>query len=267
LADTKEAYTFAVELITDKGKMNYDKVKSEAERYLTAEHAGYSVNRGRAAGGRANVEASLVVRGVKEARSGGRGMAQPTLQEELKGWAQKTGMWFDSRRLESEIISKAELMNAGSEANVYFINDIVYKVYNTNDAVRFLDNRISAYNAIFIESQYELVGLTENNDRELQFIVKQRRINGITLEALVKKASSTLSGKELTDVINGYKKAISERLSQYGFKEIPYGYSNGIVELTDVGMNNVMIEGDDIDITNKQLYFIDVQPEVKNEDY
>ncbi|MDR1814219.1 MAG: hypothetical protein LBR18_05160 [Tannerella sp.] len=245
--------------------MNYDRIRDEAERYIAAEHGKRSIDSGRMAGGRANVEASLVVRGVEEAGAERRWMAKSAVQAGLREWAEKTGRWFTPDRIEKNIISKAETMNAGSEATVYFIGDAAIKIYDTSNAASFLDDRISAYNALFPETGYELIGLSENTDGGLQFIVKQRRIKGLSLEELIKEAGKTLKGKELSDLIGNYKRAVSQRLAEYGLKEVPYGYSNGVINITDAGFNNIMIEGEDISVRdNTQLYFVDVQPAVIN---
>jgi hypothetical protein len=82
----------------------------------------------------------------------------------LKKYAKHEGIWIEPSEIE-----KWEYIDSGTESRVYkdptnsnYVLKVGYNYRNFSETpLKFLDNRISLHNSIFIETKYDLVGFTE----------------------------------------------------------------------------------------------------------
>ena len=166
----------------------------------------------------------------------------------LKDYAKETDSWLN----ESDISNNSsEKFPSGKEANVYLSQDKTHvtKIVNydkySDTPLDFMRNRISLFNELFPNTQYKLLGFTENN-KGFAFVVEQPAVKGVELSDI---ATSVPALMEQQDRIAQYL------LEKYGME--PAGldsYSNGEVTLQDIHLKNVMEDADG------NLYFIDVIP-------
>jgi hypothetical protein len=155
---------------------------------------------GRIAGGRRNVEASIIIgrRGGTYQKNGSQQRLNFSEQEQLlKDYALSVGIWnkFD------DIATKAfKQFQSGAESKVFLYKDengegyvikvTDYKVMGKTP-MDFLDNHISLANYLSPQTKYELIGFTEYRQR-FQFVVKQPYIEGTELEYYVQAADNVV---------------------------------------------------------------------------
>ena len=198
-----------------------------------------------------NAGDALLARAMERAdRSSVQGSRTSKSEQEklLKDYAKETDSWLN----ESDISNNSsEKFPSGKEANVYLSQDKTYvtKIVNydkySDTPLDFMRNRILLFNELFPNTQYKLLGFTENN-KGFAFVVEQPAVKGKELDRLV---TSVQTLTEQQDRIAQYL------LEKYGME--PAGldsYSNGEVTLQDIHLKNVMEDA------NENLYFIDVIP-------
>ena len=151
----------------------FQKIKKDAKSIIEGKsffnRLSLSEEQGRIAGGRRNVEASIV---VAESKGAGTEAEQSKQQEQdLEIYAKKEGIWFPDYEIFGEEIDR------GSEAKVYYNGEgYVIKVidlYYSKDPQDFLD-RITLTNSVFPESKLELFGFSRKED--FLGIVKQKYV-------------------------------------------------------------------------------------------
>jgi hypothetical protein len=278
-----------IEVFNEKEKIDYDKVTELADKVLkgTARitRLDREEERGRIAGGRKNVEATLYLAGkagydtVESGSGTGNTSKESTAgkQEQwLREYAEKVGIWYSPERIEKEIKEKSIGENGGWESNVYFMDDhsvikvVSYNKSSSKTPLEFLDNRISLYNYLFKETGYELIGFTENSGNDpqkqgFQFIVKQREIKGRVLHKYIKDAEGyadkTNIKKQLTDIVS---KQLRDKLHLEPFRRSNMDYISKNYIIKDIRLDNVMESNEDniLKNPNTHLYFIDVSPEL-----
>lgn len=174
--------------VGENNKMNYETLNEQTNKILKG--AAYinrllvEEERGRIAGGKRNVEASLIVAANERANPTEQNDVKREQQEELlKEYAFKNELWF-----EESSFSPDDLIAEGAESRVYPspINGYVRKVINyrrySNTPLDFLDNRISLHNYLFPGTAYELIGFANTEDfagkKQFAFVADQSFVKG-----------------------------------------------------------------------------------------
>jgi hypothetical protein len=238
-------------IINDKGAIDYEQLKRTAD----AVEAGYSrINRlslaeekGRAKGGRKNVETSLILAADRRANRGRQESDERqkliARQESLlKQYATDNCLWIS----EKEIAGKAvRQLPSGYESHVYLGKDgyvtkfVKYRILD-NTPEGFIDNRISLYNYVFPDTYYELTGFSETGGN-FEFVIKQPFIQGRHLDF-----------NDESDV-----KLLDAEMEKRGFKQfVPTVYKNDNIGLYDFRNGNVIIT------PKGNIVFIDIVPKL-----
>jgi len=228
-------------------EVNYAQIKDDAGRVLKGEQAisesDPAWERGRAAGGRTNVEASLVLRASESSIPAEQ---RPRYGEDtapyereigrqealLENYAKQAGVWVDHAAFIDE---HPEPDAAGGEGLVYIDRDAktVTKLVNPRAKgispfgrpQQYLDNRISLFNTIFPESAVTLEGMTRDAQGRFLFIIKQPLIEG-------EHATSHAPIRALME---------SKGFRVDGFQD---QYRNDLYKALDVGPQNALITPD-----------------------
>ena len=180
------------------GDFDYEQVKAIADRIGSGEleitRLAPREEQGRIAGGRRNVEASVIAGAdarTNQAESQGRGQTREEIiqrnvqtENRLEKYAKNEGIWFNY----DEFTNKYPYLTAGEEARVYkdrqtntVLKIIDYAYFSPKySPLEFLDERVSLFNYLFPETKYELVGFTRDSNQRFQFIVRQAFIEGKT---------------------------------------------------------------------------------------
>ena len=139
--------------------------------------------KGRIAGGRRTLEASVILGITEEADREKSGEFEIKEMQEylMEAYAKHEGIWFDYK---NDIEQKWEGVEGrgGQEAEVYKgLNYSLWKVLdyyqNSDTPLEFLDNRVAIHNLLFPDTKYKLIGLSKKNNR-LQFIISQPFVEG-----------------------------------------------------------------------------------------
>lgn len=226
---------------------------------------------GRIAGGRRNVEASILAAAVRRARGGDlldgrhgsasdrdagsegslRAQIRDAQERTLTQYAKAQGIWYDSKRIASET---RRPLARGTEAEVFLGNDgsSVIKVMNpwrfSPDALRFIDDRITLHNSRFPDTAYELLGFGEHEGK-FAFVLKQRYIDARRLQEEVLPLSQAIGPEEAFRELN---ERIFDALKKRGFDtNVGAVFSGPDLEIHDQGFKNVLADDDG------RLYFID----------
>jgi hypothetical protein len=140
--------------------------------------------RGRNAGGKRNVEASLIVATNESANPTEQNDVKREAQENLlENYALKNKLWFTAASFNVD-----DLIGEGAESKVYpspnkgYVRKVInYRRYS-NTPMDFLDNRISLHNYLFPDTAYILAGFTNTEDftgkKQFAFVVEQTFIQG-----------------------------------------------------------------------------------------
>jgi hypothetical protein len=181
--------TISLDSLYDENGVNYERVKELSSRIVSGESQTVGLDaegeRGRVYGGQRNVEASLILaasegavqKASPESRSG---MARRQ-ENLLENYAKREGIWFKPGHFPDRLY-----LGRGGEAKVY-LKDAgrVAKIIDYRHIDKgltpqtFINNRISAFNALFPESGYELMGFMRDGDGKFRFIVTQPLIQGL----------------------------------------------------------------------------------------
>ncbi len=197
--ETKQGYE-------TKPEFDYETVKEVAGRIRSGElritRLKPREEQGRIAGGRRNVEASIIIGAEASANQAASGGRRPTRKEKLaynksvelklEKYARGEGIWFDY----DEFARNHRYLAKGEESHVYEDKDIkfILKVMNYDfddygiSLQDYIDNRISLHNYLFPESKYEVVGFTRNNEGGFRFILRQPFIIGKAVHPSTRKA-------------------------------------------------------------------------------
>jgi len=230
--------TFAVESINS---MDYEEISIIAGRIIggTAKitRLDPEEERGRIAGGRRNVEATLVLGTTFAAHQG-----------------KQSGSCFNLNDLSA--LQKGELKQYAE-----YVEQEGEKLWYSGVDFEFLDDRISLYNYLFPETSYELVGFTDNpfDDNFISFIVRQKEIEGATLLRQLKTVARYLR-ETRKEVENKLQEAIIRHLKEKFDANPAYTsntYSNSNYIIRDLHFENVMAVGNVLTNPQEHLYIID----------
>jgi len=188
------------------GEFDYEQVKNVAARIGSGELKSTRLNtreeQGRIAGGRRNVEASVIAgtearTNPADARGGGQTRKEKLLnnsqvESRLEKYAKNEGVWFDY----NTFVNNHKYLASGQEAHVYEDDDADFAVKAVDydfgnygiSPLSFIDNRISLFNYLFPATKYELVGFTRDNDGRFRFILRQPFVVGETPHPSQRKA-------------------------------------------------------------------------------
>lgn len=232
------------------GVIDYGRVKDVAGRVESGEleirRLDPGGERGRVEGGRRNVEASLILAaneaaGQKAARGDGSRVDSHAdsikrQERELEEYAKREGIWFKPGHFPERLY-----VGKGGEARVYqkdatrVAKIIDYRHIDKGlTPQKFLDNRISLFNALFPESKYELMGMMRDGDGKFRFIVTQPFVQG----------SEIKSQQEVDDWF------FSRGLKRSGYDS----YSNKLYQAHDLHIGNVLKDA------NGNIFVIDAVP-------
>jgi len=138
--------------------------------------------KGRIAGGRRTLEASVILGIAEEANREKFSKSEIKEMQEciLEFYAKHEEIWFDYNDIEQNW--EGVEGRGGQEAEVYKGMDYsLWKVIdyyqNSDTPLEFLDNRVAIHNLLFPDTKYELIGFSKKKNR-LQFIVKQPFVEG-----------------------------------------------------------------------------------------
>jgi hypothetical protein len=231
----------------------YIKVKDFTMQVFTGKSEIRRLNRkeerARIAGGRTNVEASIILGrkiGTSEGdeSTSGTGIAQKQ-EKILEDWAKLESengnpIWFD---YDEDLVNKYKFIDKGSEAEVFFNGSYVLKsisynasAYNSDSTpMDFLDNRIALHNHVFPDTKYELLGFTKKKG-VFQFILSQPFI----------KKGSDLTQNEIDEEL---KKEFDMNILDSGRRN----FFNDDYLLNDIHLKNAIRDADG------NIFFIDTQ--------
>lgn len=178
------------------GEFNYETVKEVAGRIgsgqLKITRLAPREEQGRIAGGRRNVEASIISGADAVANRAESPNRRPTraeklqrnarIEKHLENYARAEGIWIDYNKFHADHV----YLTKGEEAHVYKDSEPGYVVKAIDydfgkygiSPEDFTDNRISLHNYLFPETKYELTGFTRDADGRFRFIVRQPFIDG-----------------------------------------------------------------------------------------
>jgi hypothetical protein len=265
--------------------MNYVQLQELSSRILRGDATITRLNRqeerGRAAGGRTNVEATLYL-GAKishdrqKQADNGSVLSAAGQEAVLEEYAKLAGVWYTPERLKEEIEQKADRKISGNEADAYFMPDgsvvkvVIYNIAFSRTPIEYLDNRIALNNYLFSKTKYELLGFAadpykDEGEDGMLFIVKQVEIKGRVLRGYVEDAKDREAVEE--QIRNAVAAQLKDKLGLVPANNPlnPYSnssYINSNYKIRDVHLGNVMEaeDGNILNNPNEHLYFIDVAP-------
>ena len=258
--------------------MEYDKLSELAQRVITGKATITRLDKdeeqGRIAGGRRNVEATIVLgASLDYNQSQQQGCGWDINQEAarqkavLKAYTDEllkhgVKLWFSEADIE-EIKKQSIAQAGGAEADVYFMSDgnVIKVVEHYSTPLEYLDDRISLYNYLFPETKYELLGFTDNPyDADfLSFVVSQKEIEGGTFLKQLRDIS-IYDREAREDAKNRLYKVIEFHLKEKfdaspAYTSNTYANSNYIIR--DLHFENVMSIGSVLTNPNEHMYIID----------
>ena len=238
-------------MVANKG--DYEQTKDVAGRIERGEQEirrlNPEVERGRIAGGRRNVEATLILAAdarASEKTNASRGTGVDSVSDTarrqegiLEKYAKQNDIWFKQGHFPDRLY-----IDKGGEAIVYRKDENrVVKLIDPRQIDKsltpqtFLDNRIALFNYLFPESHYEVMGFMRDDNGKFRVIVTQPFIQGEPI-------------KQQSDV-DAFMK--SKGLQRTGRQS----YANDLYEVHDLHEKNV-IKGKD-----GTIYVIDAVPKAK----
>jgi len=258
--------------------MDYGRLSELAQRVIegkaTIARLDHDEEQGRIAGGRRNVEATIVLGtafGHHQSQQNGACFAinEESLKQKtvLKAYADeslKNGikLWYSETDIE-DIKDKSIAQSGGAEADVYFMpcGNVIKIVEHYGTPLEFLDDRISLYNYLFPGTKYELLGFTNNpyDADYLSFVVSQKEIEGGTFLKQLKEIS--IYNREARKVAEEKLYKTIERHLKEKFDAVPAytsnTYSNSNYVIRDLHFENVISVGNVLTNPNEHLYIID----------
>lgn len=236
-------------IITDRG-IDYERATTIAREVLSGKQEIRRLSpegeRGRIAGGERNVIATLILAGNERASEEAGSRTHPVKRQErvLEEYAKREGIWLDPKEFNTE---RNGFISKGVEAYVHRSDDgntvtklMDYKMIDRHATpLDFIDNRISAFNYLFPETKYELVGFTRDSKGDFRFVVKQRLIRDAVYSTPVERQNLMRDkGLEMTD--------------KYG-----EAFANNLYKVSDLHEKNAL-KGKD-----GNIYVIDAVPKAK----
>lgn len=181
---TKNKQEPELPLINEKGEINNEQLKKSADSIEAGtavfERFSPQEQRGFAEGGRANVEASILL--AANERAGGQNNATPEAQENsIEQYAKKAGIWVDNTTI-NLTKEHGEPIASGEEAIVWG-DEKNGRVIKTQDTFQYdnlqqkLDG-ITLHNAYFPEATLRVIGFGRNANGDFQVIVEQPFVQG-----------------------------------------------------------------------------------------
>ncbi|MBX3288167.1 MAG: class I tRNA ligase family protein [Acidobacteria bacterium] len=205
LVDQNDTIDLDKALKTAEGEFDYDKLEDVARRIEEGRIAITRLNRaaeiGRIAGGRTHVEASIIVGAVSRAggTSDGGEIVGGSARLDHLGWAEHkqrvkshedalihyaiaSDIWLESAAFEakygrSDIHGIEAYVHKDPDDDRYVIKRFGYDWAFQTTPQFFLD-RIAVFNALFPEVPYELIGFTHDGKQNLQFVFRQKKLEG-----------------------------------------------------------------------------------------
>lgn len=240
-------------IIDEQGNINYGEVEEISDGI---EQGGQTVGelsvqeeKGRVKGGRTNVEASVVLRGDRQANQAQYSGEPETIAERqealLEQYAKEKGVWLDESEIEE---SSSRRLPSGQEASVWLNEDkatvtkaIDYSVYSEN-LEEFLNDRIALYNHLFPDTALQVVGFTKT-DGKFKVVVSQPLIQG---QMLAPEGQTKIPADE--------QQLLDEYMADtFGMERRGTTYFNSDYVIDDVHGGNVIK-------SDGKYYFIDVVP-------
>lgn len=222
---TKDNEEGEVSLINKNGKINYEQLERTSEGIesgkIIFERFSPKEQRGLTDGGRANVEASVIL-ATKSSSDKSFANSNEAQENAIEEYAKNKSIWYDNPT--EQITDKyGEPIGAGEEAIVW--DDGAYVVKSQNDLMygtlqEKLDG-ITLQNSLFPEAAVEVIGFGRNVDGDFQVIVRQ---------PFIKAADIKVTAQEIRVALN-----------EIGFTEDENGnYSNGDTIIEDVHTGNAV---------------------------
>lgn len=222
---TKNNEESGVSLINKNGKINYEQLERTAEGIesgkIIFERFSPKEQRGLTDGGRANVEASVIL-ATKSSSDKSFANSNEAQENAIEEYAKNKSIWYDNPT--EQLTDKyGEPIGAGEEAIVW--DDGAYVVKSQNDLMygtlqEKLDG-ITLQNSLFPEAAVEVIGFGRNVDGDFQVIVRQ---------PFIKAADIKVTAQEIRGALN-----------EIGFTEDENGnYSNGDTIIEDVHTGNAV---------------------------
>lgn len=181
--DGKGKFNYIYTEKKDQSSNKFEEVKDHAERVIKGEEhierLSPEEEQGRIRGGRANVEATLLIRGDERASDTSKEPYErrPHQERILEEYARANNLWVDHM----PEISPKNFIDSGAEAKVYRYGDnSVLKVNNLSqheESIEFLD-RIAMHNYLFPDTPYTVIGFTRNEEGDFSVVVKQPFMKG-----------------------------------------------------------------------------------------
>lgn len=222
---TKNNEEGEVSLINKNGKINYEQLERTSEGIesgkIIFERFSPKEQRGLTDGGRANVEASVIL-ATKSSSDKSFANSNEAQENAIEEYAKNKSIWYDNPT--EQITDKyGEPIGAGEEAIVW--DDGAHVVKSQNDLMygtlqEKLDG-ITLQNSLFPEAAVEVIGFGRNVDGDFQVIVRQ---------PFIKAADIKVTAQEIRVALN-----------EIGFTEDENGnYSNGDTIIEDVHTGNAV---------------------------
>lgn len=185
VAMNREEYTEkSVSLINSDNSINHAELEKQTISVINGtafiNTLSQEEERGRIAGGRRNVEASLLLRANETTGTGKRGTSEDQ-ESILTKYATENGLWLPAPTQES-------FVHEGDEAKVYaspnagYVRKVIDYKKHSRLPIDFLDNRISLHNYISPDTAYTLIGFTYTENfagkPTFAFVVDQPHVSG-----------------------------------------------------------------------------------------
>lgn len=242
-----------VSLVDKNGKVDYEKAREIGRRVASGETRVRTEDRRilQTTSGIASQAIQSIFRGIAKASKGSLGevgIYDSALQgsegevSETERAAKRLGVWYDEKEVSERLTDGTGAFKKGSEASVYYGADgkSVIKVANVGrhgNMPQYLRD-IDAFNSVFGEAAYEVIGFTKIKDNQAKRyvvapIIKQKYFDNPTLWNY-----SADEGKER----HWDEDEISDMMEQLGFEPSEgYGsFENELYVVEDVHSANVM---------------------------
>ncbi|MDR0507893.1 MAG: hypothetical protein LBH32_13905, partial [Dysgonamonadaceae bacterium] len=230
-------------VINNKGVINYGELDKQANGIFDGTFGinalSLAEESGRIAGGRANVEATLLLRGDVGTDGSQQGDTRERQEAILKEYAQKRGIWIspetiaDWKQISNDVTMEARVYR-DEQSNGENVIKVGYNYLNFYETpLEWLTNKISLNNFLFPDTALELIGFTETYGVTKD--VPGKLFAPVYRQKYVK--ARVLQDSELN--------LLKEEMSKNGFKKKGYStYYNDNYVINDLHVDNVMIDED-----------------------
>lgn len=204
---TKNNEESGVSLINKNGKINYEQLERTSEGIesgkIIFERFSPKEQRGLTDGGRANVEASVIL-ATKSSSDKSFANSNEAQENAIEEYAKNKSIWYDNPT--EQLTDKyGEPIGAGEEAIVW--DDGAHVVKSQNDLMygtlqEKLDG-ITLQNSLFPEAAVEVIGFGRNVDGDFQVIVRQPFIKAADIKVTAQEIRGALNEIGFTEDENG----------------------------------------------------------------